>query len=115
MKCLYAFGEEPVAKDKHVLPWMQIFKINTKHFVLHPNYYFLNGQNLPQTQYFVISKKKDMNKEEKEYKEKGIPDLPTLGLGILLRSIIYLGKGQTGKVILLESEKISPVTVIRQC
>ena len=56
-----------------------------------------------------------MNKEEKEYKEKGIPDLPTLGLGILLRSIIYLGKGQKGKVILLESEKISPVTVIRQC
>ena len=30
-KCLYVFGEEPVAKDKHVPPWMQIFKINTKH------------------------------------------------------------------------------------
>lgn len=90
-------------------------KLTQNTLYMHSNYYFLNGQNLPQTQYFVISKKKEMNKKEKEYKEKGIPDLPTLGLGILPCSIIYLGKGQKGKVILLESEKISPVTVIRQC
>lgn len=35
-KCFYVFGEEPVAKDKHVPPWMQIFKINTKHSVHAP-------------------------------------------------------------------------------
>ena len=83
-------------------------KLTQSTLYMHPNYYFLNGQNLPRTQYFVVSKKIEVNKEEKEYKERGRPDLPTLGLGILLCSVIYHGKGQKGRVIFYWSQKKFP-------
>lgn len=57
-KCLYVFGEEPVAKDKHVPPWMQIFKINTKYSVHAPQLLFFKWPKSSQNTIFCCFKEK---------------------------------------------------------
>lgn len=110
--CLW---EEPVAKDEHVPPWMQIFKINTKHSVHAPQLLFLKWpKSSPNTIFCHFKEERDEQEGERVERERNTR-LAHSGARHLPCSVIYLGKGQKGKGILLESEKISPVTVIRQC
>ena len=93
---------------------MQSFEINTKHSIYAPKLLFLNGWNLPRTKYFNLSFRRRRRKRRRKRTKRGNTRLTTLGSGTLPCSTTCLAKGQKLKVILLEPEKISPLTVMRQ-
>lgn len=93
---------------------MQSFEINTKHSIYTPKLLFLNGWNLPRTKYFNLSFWRRRRKRRRKRTKRGNTRLTTLGSGTFPCSTTCLAKGQKLKVILLESEKFSPLTDMSQ-